>query len=65
MTPWGSVTAGDEMLRFNFKKFGGRFEPFNDYSYSVSHSPLSKSDESDEITTCRQQEIELIEASKP
>ena len=41
--------------------------PFNDYSYSVSHSPLSvpESDESDEIMTSRKQEIELIEASKP
>ena len=63
MTPWGSVSTGDEMLRFNFKNL----EVGLGHLMIIVIAPLSvsESDESDEITTSRKQEIELIEASKP
>ena len=63
MTPWGSVSTGDEMLRFNFKNLEVRLG----HLMIIVIAPLSvsESDESDEITTSRKQEIELIEASKP
>ena len=45
MTPWGSVTAGDEMLRFNFKNLevglGEKTDPISRAIPHIIHSRVA------------------------